>query len=308
MRLSTRSRPSRGSLSRADGPEMDAAVECLSATPPEVGAARVAALAADERAAAPAAEALPRATRRSRRARARGRSAVIRLATPRGFGESRARARAETERRAGAVSRARWLEEAAALHRGEGLATVAALAAAWAPGPASTLAGDPERDARALPATLPATTRTIAREGVGDGVGGEVVAAVASSLVESAARGDAERRRRRARCGDACPRRRGAGARGPSRRRRGGDDSNSRCRREVRFWRASRRLRKWDGLENKTKRVLQSRRAPTARKVTRAVLTVLTVSLSCTPRSYVRVLVARPRDVHVSGCSRLHGG
>ena len=32
-----------GSLSRADGPEMDAAVECLSATPPEVGAARVAA-------------------------------------------------------------------------------------------------------------------------------------------------------------------------------------------------------------------------------------------------------------------------
>ena len=106
------------------------------------------------------------------------------------------RALAPKLRDAPAPLRARWLEEAAALHRGEGLATVAALAAAWAPGPASTLAGDPERDARALPATLPATTRTIAREGAGDGVGGAgdgvFVAAVASSLVESAARGDAE--------------------------------------------------------------------------------------------------------------------
>ena len=160
-----------GSLSRADGPEMDAAVESLSATPSAIGAARVATLAADERAAAPAAEAL-RARLAARGALALADVPPLSAWRPREGLASRVRALAPKLRDAPAPLRARWLEEAAALHRGEGLATVAALAAAWAPGPASTFAGDPERDARALPATLPATTRTIAREGAGDGVGG----------------------------------------------------------------------------------------------------------------------------------------
>ena len=174
---------------------MDAAVESLSATPSEIGAARVAT--------PPPTNARRRPRRTPLRARLAARGALaladvppLSAWRPREGLASRARALAPKLSRGAGAARARWLEEAAALHRGEGLATVAALAAAWAPGPASTFAGDPERDARALPATLPATTRTIAREGAGDGVGGAgdgvFVAAVASSLVESAARGDAE--------------------------------------------------------------------------------------------------------------------
>ena len=84
---------------------MDAAVESLSATPSELGAARVATPPPTNARRRPRRRGAPRATRRSRRARARGRPAVIRLATPRGVWRVARALAPKRERRAGAASR-----------------------------------------------------------------------------------------------------------------------------------------------------------------------------------------------------------